>query len=179
MLYFCISNWVYCEEQFACTGTGCVLYFFTWLLEHTWILYSRGRVWVHHLSLSSDHCQSAVATTTDCHSSSGWASFLLFVYVCKWVARKKPMQERQSAVATTANRHFDGGLNSSWGGELKLYLDWKRNTCTPSKGKFWITYFKILGYFPSELVKEFVLEKFLLGTDCFCFLPVFYRISSL
>ena len=39
--------------------------------------------------------------------------------------------------------------------------------------------FSILGYFPSELVKEFVLEKFLLGTDCFCFLPVFYRVSPL
>ena len=34
----------------------------------------------------------------------------------------------RSAVAATADRHFGSGLNSSSGGELKLYLDWKRNT---------------------------------------------------
>ena len=28
----------------------------------------------------------------------------------------------------TAECHFGGGLNSSSGGELKLYLKWKRNT---------------------------------------------------
>ena len=44
---------------------------------------------------------------------------------------------------------------------------------------FELLYFKILGYFLSEQVKEFAQEKFLLGTDCFCFLPVFYRISHL
>ena len=29
----------------------------------------------------------------------------------------------------TAETAFGGGLNSSSGGELKLYLKWKRNTC--------------------------------------------------
>ena len=47
------------------------------------------------------------------------------------------------------------------------------------RANFELLYFKILGYFPSELVKEFAQEKFLLGTDCFYFLPVFYRISHL
>ena len=35
----------------------------------------------------------------------------------------------QSAVAATANCRSASGLNSTSGGELKLYLGWKRNTC--------------------------------------------------
>ena len=73
---------------------------------------------------------SAVATTANCHTGthhwrpkkfSGWISFLLFVYVCKWVVGKKHCRN--------SDQHRCGsGLNSSSGGELKLYLDWKRNT---------------------------------------------------
>ena len=33
-------------------------------------------------------------------------------------------------VATTTNHRFSNGLNSSSGGELKLYLSWKRNSIT-------------------------------------------------
>ena len=45
------------------------------------------------------------------------------------------MSGRKKATARTAigrgchaDRHFGGGLNSSSGGELKLYLNWKINT---------------------------------------------------
>ena len=44
--------------------------------------------------------------TANFHSCSGQPSFLLFVYVCKWVVGKKPLPEWQSTVAS------GGGLNS-------------------------------------------------------------------
>ena len=47
------------------------------------------------------------------------------------------------------------------------------------KVNFESLYFKNLGYYPSEKMYEFAQEKFLPGTDCFCFLPVFFRISPL
>ena len=75
-------------------------------------LFGRGRVWVHHLSLSSGpppKWWSMVAATADFHSCSGWPSFLLFVYVCKWVAGKKPLLEWLSAVVATADCHSSSG----------------------------------------------------------------------
>ena len=36
----------------------------------------------------------------------------------------------------TAKTAFGGGLNSSSGGELKLYLKWKRNTLAVGKETF-------------------------------------------
>ena len=117
-----------------------------------WILYSRGRVWVHHLSLSSGHHRNgdwrwpplliAVLAVAD-------LVFLLFIYVCKWVLEKKPPLEWWPAVAATADCHFGSGLNSSSAGELKLYLDWKRNIPPPSHQPP-LYFFQFLCTFPVE-----------------------------
>ena len=53
-------------------------------------------------------------TTANFRFSSGWPSFLLFVYVCKWVEWKKPPPIAVSAVATTGDHHLGSGP------ELKL-----------------------------------------------------------
>ena len=47
--------------------------------------------------------------TADRHSGSGCPRFFLFVYVCKWVAGKKPLLEWQSVVAATVDCHCGGG----------------------------------------------------------------------
>ena len=47
--------------------------------------------------------------TTDFHSCGGWPSFFLFDYLCKWVVGKKPLLERQLALAATTNPHSSGG----------------------------------------------------------------------
>ena len=46
-----------------------------------WILYCRGRVWVHQPSLSSGHCRINVSAVAD--------PVFLFVYICKWVEGKQ------------------------------------------------------------------------------------------
>ena len=43
-------------------------------------------------------------------------------------AGKKSLPEQWLPVTTTADHHFSSGLNSTSGGELKLYLNWKKNT---------------------------------------------------
>ena len=58
---------------------------------------------------------SAVATTANCHSSGVWPSFLLFVYVCKWVAGKK------AAVAWTQAQVVNS--NSTSTGKETPYFD--------------------------------------------------------
>ena len=47
--------------------------------------------------------------TADLHSYGVWPSFLLFVYVCKWVVGKKPPLEWQLAVAATTDCHSSSG----------------------------------------------------------------------
>ena len=82
-----------------------------------WILYSRGRVWVHHLSSPQGHCV---------FSFLWWlVQFFLFVYACKSVLGKKattgmaiggwwPLLIVILVVVTTADHH------SSSATELKL-----------------------------------------------------------
>ena len=92
------------QEHCLCQRNGC-------------FLFGRGRVWVHHLSLSSGQIQNGdfkwwplpifISAVAD-------PFFLLFVYICKWVAGKKPLSELQSVVAATIDYHFGGGP------ELKL-----------------------------------------------------------
>ena len=50
-----------------------------------WILYSRGRFWVHHMSLSSGHRQINISAVAD--------PVFLFVDICKWVDRNSATAE--------------------------------------------------------------------------------------
>ena len=62
------------------------------------------------------------------------------MYTNEWW-EKKAMAGMAIGSGCTANRHFGSGLNSSSGGELKLYLDWKRNTlCVCVMTTYWLTY---------------------------------------
>ena len=93
-----------------------------------WILYSR--VWVHHLSLSPGHRTSLFQQ---------WPTqFFLFADICKWMQISGSLWilgrlsllflwTRRWDKKATIHCCSSGGLNSSSGGELKLYLKWKRN----------------------------------------------------
>ena len=61
-------------------------------------------------------------------------SFLLFIYVCKWVAGKKPLPEWQWVVPLPLPITISAvALNSSSGSELKLYLGCTRSTVETSR----------------------------------------------
>ena len=94
-----------------------------------------GRVWVHHLSLSSGHRRNSNGQWLSCPIpwfiktvNSVYTEFIMihsfaFIYICQQIEKLgQSLPEWQSAVAATANRHSGGGLYSSSGGELKLYL---------------------------------------------------------
>ena len=116
----------------------CLRYHKNCWCETRWILYSRGRVSVHHLSLSSGHCRNG----------NGWWQpppitvpaeadpVFLFVDVCKWIQMSGSwwilgrlsvlfLWTRGWDKKATPHCCSDGGLNSRSGGELKLYLKWK------------------------------------------------------
>ena len=75
-----------------------------------WILYSRGRVRVHHLSLSSGHCWNG---------NWQWLTYFFIVCLCMQMSGRKK---------ATANWHFGSGCQlkttthhrSGGGSELKL-----------------------------------------------------------
>ena len=84
-----------------------------------------GRVWVHHLSLSSGHHRNSNGQWLSCSipwsikiPNSVYPEFIMihsfaFIYKCQ--------QTKRTGSATTGTSMCDG-LNSSSGGELKLYL---------------------------------------------------------
>ena len=85
-------------------------------------LSSRGRVWVHHLSLSSGPLLerwSAVAATTNHCSSSGF-----------FPATHLHTQTKKKPGSATAGMKMCGGLWQNSGGELKLYLGCTESTET-------------------------------------------------
>ena len=92
-----------------------------------WILYSRDRVWVQPLR----EWQLPFPQ---------WPTqFFLFIDICKWMQMSGSwwilgrlsllfLWTRGWNKKASAHHCSGGGLNSSSGGELKLYLKWKRNT---------------------------------------------------
>ena len=81
-----------------------------------WILYSQGRVWVHHLSSTKGYCWFSLADPVFC------------LFVCKWVVGKKPPLEWQLEVVATAN------CNSSSGCHWQLPFQ----QCPEFKLRWWI-----------------------------------------
>ena len=74
--------------------------------------------------------------TADFHSCSRRPSFLLFVYVCKWVVGKKPLLITIPVVAATANSHSSGGpeLKLRWWTQTLPQLE-KNHNKRPKQGK--------------------------------------------
>ena len=123
-----VDNWGFRGNKIK--GTEMLLYirsktkarFFFYLrcFFSTW-----GRVWVHHLSLSSGHRWNSDGQWLSCPVSwsiktvhSVYTEFIMihsfaFIYICK---------QLETNGSATAHRCSGGGLNLSSGGELKLYL---------------------------------------------------------
>ena len=90
-----------------------------------WILYSQGRVWVHHLSSTKGYCWFSLADPVFfCLCANEWWE-KSHHWNGNW--RWWPLPIAIPAVAATDNHHSSSALNSSSGGELTLYLSWKRN----------------------------------------------------
>ena len=84
---------------------------------------SRGRVLVHLLNLSSDHHRNGDWRCQPPPITIPVVTFLRHSFAYNRKNKLgQPLLEWRSAVVATADHHFGGGLNSSSGGELKLYL---------------------------------------------------------
>ena len=88
-----------------------------WCCVWKCFLFSGGRVWVHHLSLSSSHCQNGdrqpLAATADCSSSIG---FFFSPLICIHKQTKKlgwPLQEWKSAVVFSGTQVVNSNSTSA------------------------------------------------------------------
>ena len=108
-----------------------------------WILYSRGRVWVHHLSLSSGHRRNGIrrwpSSLIPWFSSATSEVFIRrWPATSEWTLRRWPRElwvDWFNALTEPGDRTTrPPDLNSSSGGELKLYLGSKRNTLLVTSG---------------------------------------------